>query len=87
MKFLFSLLGIIASFFMFKYRERIGDTIGEADWMRKVGGIYGVVMILALVIFFWSVASLTGTTSVLFAPLLLLFPGFRQGNNGGFVDF
>ena len=86
MTFFLSLLGIICSLFMFKYRERIGDAIGEADWMRKVGGIYGVVMILALVIFFWSVASLTGTTSILFAPIRLLFPGFRQSNNG-FVEF
>lgn len=86
MKFFFSLLGIVASFFMFKYRERIGDAIGEADWMRKIGGVYAVVMIFALIIFFWSVASLTGTTDILFAPLLLLFPGFRQSGDG-FVEF
>ena len=72
---------------MFKYRERIGDAVGEADWMRKIGGVYAVVMIVALVIFFWSIAELTGTTSVLFAPVRLLFPGFRQSGNSDFGQF
>lgn len=78
MTFFLSLLGIICSLFMFKYRERIGDTVGEADWMRKIGGVYAVIMILALVIFFWSIAELTGTTDILFAPVRLLFPGLPQ---------
>ena len=63
---------------MFKYRERIGDAVGEADWMRKIGGVYAVVMIVALVIFFWSIAELTGTTDILFRPLLYLIPGLPK---------
>lgn len=68
--------GLIGPFAMIYYREAIGDMIGEADWMRKVGGVYIVVIIVALLIFFWTLAELTGTTSILFAPLRYLSPAF-----------
>ena len=55
-------VGLIGPFFMIKYREMIGDMMGEADWMRKVGGVHYVVVIVALVIFFWTPAEMTGTT-------------------------
>ena len=67
--------GLIGPFVMMYYRETIGDMIGEADWMRKVGGVYMVVIIVALFIFFWTLAEMTGTTSILFSPLKGLFPG------------
>ena len=68
--------GMIGSFYLAYKREQVGDMIGEADWMRRVGGVYNVVLIVALVIFFWCIAELTGTTSILFAPLKHLIPGF-----------
>ena len=70
-----SLLGIILSFVLIKYREKAGDTIGEADWMNKVGGVYNLMIILGILIFFWSIATLTGTTQFLFSPLRYLIPG------------
>lgn len=73
-----SILGIVLSFVLIKYRERAGDLIGEADWMQKVGGVYFVVVYIAIFIFIWSVAELTGTTGVLFAPLRYLIPGLRN---------
>jgi hypothetical protein len=73
-----ALIGIIASFFMLKYRERLGDMIGEADWMNKVGGVYNLVIIVSILIFFWCVAELTGTTDVLFKPLIYLLPGAQS---------
>lgn len=75
---LFSLLGIVGSVLMLKYRESIGNILGEADWMSKVGGIYNVVIIIAIFVFFWSLSTLTGTTEILFAPLLWLIPGVRR---------
>lgn len=75
MHYILPLIGIVGSIFMLKYRERIGDFLGEADWMKYTGGVYNFVIILALFIFFWSIASVTGTTEILFRPFLYLFPG------------
>ena len=76
------IIGIIGSFFMIKYREYIGSMMGEADWMAKIGGVYNFVIVIAIFIFFWSLASLTGTTDLLFRPLLWLIPGLNQGTQG-----
>lgn len=79
MQYFLGTIGIVASFFLIKYRERAGDMIGEAEWMRKIGGVYMVVTLFAVFLFFWSIAEMTNSTSLLFAPLKLLFPG-NQGN-------
>ncbi len=70
-------IGLIGPFVLIKYREDVGNLIGEADWMRKVGGVYNVVFIVAAVIFFWTLADITGTTNFLFGPLRHLSPAFR----------
>ena len=72
-----SIIGIVLAFFMLKYRERLGDMIGEAEWMQKVGGVYMMIIIAAIVIFLVSVATLTGTSNILLAPLRFLVPGAR----------
>ena len=87
MHIVFSLIGIVGSLFMLKYREKIGDMIGDAPWMSKIGGVYGVVIIISLVIFFWSIAELTGTTDVFFRPLLFLLPGTRGAMQQPTSDF
>lgn len=79
MSIILSLLGIVGSVLMLKYREYIGNLMGEAEWMMKVGGVYNVVIIAAIFIFFWSLATLTGTTDILFRPLLWLIPGVNTG--------
>jgi len=71
-------IGLIGPFFLIKYRESIGDMVGEAEWMKKIGGVYNVIIIVALIIFFWTIAEMTGTTDVLFSPLRSFFPEFRQ---------
>lgn len=76
-----SLLGIVGSFFLLRYREAIGDMFGEAEWMRKIGGVYNVVVIISIVLFFWCLAELTGTTHILFSPLLWLVPGVDRGGS------
>ncbi|MEI8230426.1 MAG: hypothetical protein WCG83_04800 [Candidatus Peregrinibacteria bacterium] len=67
-------LGIVLSVLMIKYREQAGDTFGSAEWMEKVGGVYNVIIIFAVLLFFGCVAVLTGSTQIFFAPVLWLFP-------------
>ena len=69
--------GLIGPFFLIKYRETIGDVIGEAAWMRKIGGVYNFIVVVAILIFFWAIADVTGTTGVLFGPLRFVIPGMR----------
>ena len=73
------LFGIALSFGLIIKREQIGDMIGEGDWMRKLGGVYHVVIYVAVIIFFWSIAELTGTTKILLSPIQRLMPwGIEQ---------
>lgn len=80
------MLGIVGSFFMLRYREQVGDIFGQADWMNKIGGVQVFVTLLAIFIFFWSIGTLTGTTELLFTPILWLFPGARRGMPAGGMD-
>lgn len=75
MKYVFSIIGMVLSVYMIKQRETIGDMLGEADWMRKVGGIYIIVVFIAILLFFYCVSVITGTQDILLRPLLMLFPG------------
>lgn len=68
-------LGIGFGFFLIKYRERIGDFLGDAYWMRYVGGVYNLIIIVGVLIFFWSVALMTGTQTIFFAPLYWILGG------------
>ncbi len=77
MSILLSLIGLVASFYLLYKRQYVGDMIGEADWMLKVGGVYNVVIITAIILFFWSISELTGTTDILFLPLIWMIPGQR----------
>jgi len=83
MSIVLGLLGIAASVLLLKYRERAGDLIGEAAWMSKVGGVYNLIIIFALCLFFWSVAVMTGTQYVFLRPLLFFLPGVVPNGNGG----
>lgn len=78
LRYVLSITGIVASFYMIKQREFIGDLLGDPHWARRFGGIYTLVVVLAVFILFWSLAVLTGTTHILFKPLQLLIPGLRQ---------
>lgn len=75
--------GIIFAFILIKYREQIGDVFGDPEWMRAIGGIYYVIVYIAIFIIFWSISVMTGTTEILFKPFLWLFPtlGQRAQNN------
>jgi len=78
MKIFLSFIGIIMSFVFIKYRERVAEMIGEAEWMNKVGGVYNVVVLFGIFIFFWSIATLTGTNMVLFSFVKYIIPGLNK---------
>jgi hypothetical protein len=86
MNIVFGLLGIVASVLLIKYREAIGNMIGEAAWMQKIGGVYNVVLIIAVFIFLWSLATATGTTSFLFRPLLFFIPGMNRSQPDTYIN-
>jgi uncharacterized membrane protein len=68
-----SFVGIGLAYVLIRYRERVGDMVGSPDWANKVGGIYNLLILIGIFIFFWSLATLTGTTDILFAPLISIF--------------
>lgn len=74
LKIILSTIGIISSFYMMRYREKVADMMGEAEWMGKIGGVYNVVVLFALFIFMWSIATLTGTDQFFFSWLKYVFP-------------
>lgn len=74
-----SLLGIGASVALIIKREMVGDMIGEAEWMRTIGGVHYFIVFFAIFVFFWSLAALTGTLDILFGPLKNLLPGSGGG--------
>ena len=75
MNFILGFIGIVLSLVMMRKREMIGDMIGDADWMHKVGGNYMIVIYAAIFIFFYSMVLMTGMTSSVWEPILrLLMP-------------
>ena len=72
-------LGVMAlAVLMIKYRERIGDQLGDPLWTRYCGGIYNFVIIVAMFMFFWALASLTGTQKIFFFPFYMVLGGAFQ---------
>jgi hypothetical protein len=78
MSYFLSIVGFGLSFLLLKYRQKIGDEIGEADWMLKVGGVYNCIIILAVFIFFWSFTTITGTSDMFFGWVKYLIPGLNR---------
>ena len=67
-------VGIICSIMMIVQRERVADMIGSGAWMDYVGGVYNVVLLSAILLFFFSIAAMTGTLGVFLAPIRFLLP-------------
>ena len=79
MKYILAFLAFPFVFFLFKFRESIGNSIGDQKWMSYVGGPYNLVVIIGVLIAFWAVATLTGTEELFFKPILWMIPGFMGG--------
>ena len=73
MHFIWGILLVALGFVLIKYREPAGDMFGEPAWSQKVGGMYNVMIIAGILLFFWGVATMVGTTDILFAPITGLF--------------
>jgi len=63
-------------------------TTGKFAWCEKYlgqgSGTYRFMIIFAVLLFFWGVASITGTTDVFLGPLSsIFFPGGRPSADGG----
>jgi hypothetical protein len=83
MSILGGIIGIAFGFALIKYRETIGGMVGDPAWASKVGGIYNVLIIVGILICFWSLAVMTGTTDILFGPILSIF---KRGPASGAAD-
>ncbi|MFH0770923.1 MAG: hypothetical protein V1926_06145 [Candidatus Peregrinibacteria bacterium] len=70
MHIILGLVGIALSFFMIRHRESVGDTIGDAEWMHKLGGVYNVVVMSSILLFLISVAAIFNLTSVALMPIV-----------------
>ncbi len=75
--------GLIGPFLMIMHREAIGDIMGEPPWTKAIGGIYAVVVYIALAIFFWTIAEITQSTDVLFHFLTYFVGGAPKPNDFG----
>jgi hypothetical protein len=73
MKYILSIIGMILSVYMIIKREAVGDMLGQPEWSVKIGGAYNMVVLIAGFIFFWSLATITGTSDVLFGPVISFF--------------
>lgn len=69
-----ALIGLVGSIALVIYRERVADSIGAGEWMEYVGGVYNFVIIVAVFIFFFSLATLTGTLDFFLAPVRWILP-------------
>lgn len=78
MSFFLGLLAIAFGVAIIKYREQVGEAVGDPAWAGKVGGIYNVLIIFGIFMCFWGLATITGTSDILFAPILGLFPHQAQ---------
>lgn len=73
------LIGIALSFFIIKFRRMIGDTIGDAPWMQRVGGIFTITIFAAMGIFLWSLLMIFGLENAFLGPLLSPFQSLGVG--------
>ncbi len=82
MHIILGLIGIVFAAVLIKFREQVGAMLGEPTWAEKIGGIYNVIIIIGVFIFFWSIAYMTNTQDVLFAPIMNLFPNKDAAGSG-----
>jgi hypothetical protein len=74
MNIVLGLLGMAAGIAIIRYRETIGDILGDASWTRYIGGPYNFAILIGVLLFFFSLAKMTGTTGFFLAPIQWLLP-------------
>lgn len=68
LEWILSLAGLIAPYFMVRYREQIIEITGKFEWAERYlgqGGSYNAVILFALLLFFFSLLVITGNQSIL----------------------
>lgn len=80
METIFSLLGIAFSYLIIKNRESLANIFGDAPWMRYVGGPFAFVVIIGILIFFWSITTLTGTDDIFLYPIIYVITFGQMGS-------
>lgn len=78
MYFFLGLLSIGFGAFLIKFREACADAVGEPAWAMKIGGMPNVIVLLGIFFCFWGLATMTGTSDILFAPITHFLPGISQ---------
>ena len=74
-------LGFIAIGFgavLIYFREACADMVGEPAWAGKVGGMQIVLVIVGILMCFWGLATMTGTSDILFSPMTRFLPGLGK---------
>ncbi len=74
MRIILGVIGIIFASVLIKFREQVGEMLGEPAWAEKVGGIYNLVIIIGVAMYFWSISYMTNTQDIFFAPLMYILP-------------
>ena len=82
MRIIVGLIGIVFASVLIKYRERVGEMLGEPAWAEKIGGIYNLVIIIGILMYFWSISYMTNTQDIFFSPLLYFLPHQRSAGGG-----
>ncbi len=70
MSFILSLIGLIAPYFLVKYRDKIIEITGKFGWAEKYlgqGGSYTAVVLFAIFLFLFSLLYITGNEGILFS--------------------
>lgn len=78
MRILLGLIGIVLSFLLIVYRVQINHFMGGIEWAERKfgpGGSYTVLVIVALLLFFFSLMYMTNSFEVIFGVLPVNFFG------------
>ena len=69
MNVIYGLLGLGFSYLLVKYRRYIGDAMGNMQWTKWVGGIYNVIVIVAVIVAIFSLLFMFGLEESLFGGI------------------
>ena len=47
---LIGFLGLAVAIVFIRYRRIVGDMVGNAQWMLKVGGVHNIIIIVAILL-------------------------------------
>ena len=69
MNIVYGLLGLGFAYLLVRYREFIGDILGNMEWAKWVGGIYNVIVMVAIILAIFSLLFIFGLEEQLFGGI------------------